>query len=928
MRQFTSSTSYAALALGLGALILGATGPLAAEAAPRAKPSKPTATALPKIDIPFEKFVLKNGLTVIVHEDHKAPVVAVNIWYHVGSGHEPKGRSGFAHLFEHLMFAGSEHNKEVWFKAMDPLGGTDVNGTTNTDRTNFFETVPTAGLDKVLYLESDRMGTLLTTVDQGLLDQQRGVVQNEKRQNENQPYGKVWGAITRYTYAADHPYGHTVIGEMEDLNAAKLEDVHEWFKSYYGPSNAVLVLAGDIDAKTAREKVEKYFGNLPAGQPVPRTLNWVSKLNGPRRAELFDRVPQGRFLKVWNGPEQISDDATRLKLLAAVLGSGKTSRLYQRLVQKDQLATQANAFFVTREYGGQFVVSVTAKDGVELSKLEAIIQDEMQALLKSGPTPAELDRIKVLTFAGAARSLERVGGFGGKSDWLAESQTFRGTPDGYKRELEVVSTATPADLLKTGRTWLDDNALSISVKPFKASDGQPNGFDRSNAPSVGAMVAPKWEDPQTATLSNGLKILFVPRHATPVVNLELVFNRGDGSTLQGAGVLAMQMLQEGSGRNSATEAAEARERLGLNLSARADLTHSGVGISALSSNLGQSLDLMADAVRRPRFETADFERLKKLYVEQVKASKSQPNTLASEAYRPLVFGPNHPLARINSVEKASKLSLDQAKDFYDRLDPSQATVIVVGDTDLATLKAQLETRFGDWKAAKPALEKVDLTKTQSAKAGIYLVDKPGALQSVIWGGNLSSSLNPATEPSVDVFNATLGDGFSSRLNMNLREDKHWAYGAHGGFSGAGAARAYVGQAPVQTNKTKESVIEVKKELTEILSSRPVTEAELKASKGQLINSLPGTFETASSVLAYNKDILVRDLPKDYYATYAARIQAVTLEDTATAAKSVLKPDETFIVVVGDRTKVEAGLNELAKSWGYGPVQLIKLDGDK
>lgn len=878
--------------------------------------------ALPKINIPYETFTLANGLKVIVHEDRKAPIVAVNIWYHVGSGNEPRGRSGFAHLFEHLMFEGSEHNKETWFKALEPMGATDLNGTTNTDRTNFFETVPTAALDKVLWLESDRMGYLLGAVDQAHLDQQRGVVQNEKRQGENQPYGTMWDAITRYTYPADHPYGHTVIGEMDDLNAAKMEDVTAWFKRYYGPSNAVIVLAGDIDTKTARVKMEKYFGNLPAGEPVTHAGSWIAKMNGPRRATLFDRVPQARFVKVWNGPEENSDDSSRLQLLGSVLGNGKTSRLYQRLVMKEQIATSVEASYNVSAISGQFMLSLTAKTGVPLAKLEAAANEELARLLKDGPSVAELNRIKMATFANASRSLERIGGFGGKSDWLAESQIMRGSPDAYQRDLEITAKATPAELVKVGRAWLDENALSLLVEPYAAQDGSGVGADRSSIPTVGAMIAPKWEEPQTATLANGSKILFVPRHATPVVDIQMVFDRGDASVSKGVGKLAMAMLREGAGKRNATELAEAAAALGTNIQSGAGDLSSYVGVSALNSTLPASLDLMADLARKPLFANADFERVRKLTVEQIKAEHSEPMTMAIDAFSPLVFGKNHPAGHVESAVGASKITLKQVQSFYAGLDPSHATFVVVGDTDLKTIKPLLEARFGDWKPRNAGLAKVNLDQIQSAKTGIYLVDKPGAGQSMIAAGNLVAALNPATEASISAMNNALGAGFMSRLNMNLREDKHWAYGAGGFVIGGKGPRAYIAFAPVQSDKTKESLVEVRKEMQDILTTRPVSAAELQDAKNQLTNALPGEMETAMAVTDKLRAQLTQELPKDYFATFAARIAAVNLADAGKAATAVVKPAETIYVVVGDRVKIEAGLNELAKSWGYGPVTVI------
>src|ERR1039458_625797 len=371
------------------------------------------------VDVAYQKFVLKNGLTLIVHEDHKAPIVAVNIWYHVGSKNERPGKTGFAHLFEHLMFGGGENHQQRYIEAMEPIGATDLNGTTNSDRTNYFENVPTSAVDYTLWLESDRMGHLLGAIDQKTLDLQRGVVQNEKRQGENQPYGLVRELITKATYPAGHPYSWTVIGSMDDLNAASLSDVQEWFKTYYGPSNAVLCVAGDIDAATARQKVEKYFGDIPAGPPIAANRAWIAKMTGSHRQVAEDRVPQARIYKVWNVPQDGTPDADYLDLLSSVLSSGKSSRLYKRLVYDDQIATGVSPFNSSDEIPGQFMIQATARPGDDLTKVEKALDEELARLLEGGPTAAEMERVKNQSLAGFLRGIERVGGFGGKSDLLA-----------------------------------------------------------------------------------------------------------------------------------------------------------------------------------------------------------------------------------------------------------------------------------------------------------------------------------------------------------------------------------------------------------------------------------------------------------------------------------------------------------------------------
>ena len=465
-----------------------AAGPLSALDAQR--PAAPATR--PEIDIPFQTFVLKNGLRLIVHEDHKAPIVAVNVWYHVGSKNEKPGRTGFAHLFEHLMFNGSENYKGEFFTPFQQAGATDQNGTTNEDRTNYFENVPRNALDLALWMESDRMGHLLGAIDQAKLDEQRGVVQNEKREGENEPYGTVWEFLTPRLFPPNHPYSWTTIGSMEDLNAAKLDDVKEWFQTYYGPANAVLVIAGDVDPKTAREKAEHYFGDIPSGPPVGRQGAWVARRTGSQRGVLQDRVPQARLYKVWNVPGWGTAESEFLNLVAQVLSEGKTSRLYRRLVYDEQIATGVAASLEAREIGGLFVIQATARPGDDLAKVERAVNEELARFLRTGPTPAELARAKTDYQAGFVRGIERIGGFGGKSDVLAQGAVFAGRADFYRTRLERVASATPADLLRTARQWLGDGDYTLEVRPFPGYQTASTGADRSKLPEPGALPDAKF----------------------------------------------------------------------------------------------------------------------------------------------------------------------------------------------------------------------------------------------------------------------------------------------------------------------------------------------------------------------------------------------------------------------------------------------------
>ncbi len=466
------------------------------------------------IEIPFKKFVLTNGLTLIVHQDHKAPIVAVNLWYHVGSKNEKPGKTGFAHLFEHLMFTGSDHFKgggdqRAFFEAMERIGATDLNGTTSNDRTDFFENVPKNALDVALWIESDRMGHLLGSIDQARLDTQRGVVQNEKRQGENQPYGVTEELIVKGTAPVGHPYSWSVIGSMEDLGAASLADVKEWFTNYYGAANTVLVLAGDIDADTALKQVERYFGEIPAGPPVARYQSWVPQIAGTRREVVADRVPHARLYKVWNIPAYGEADNVYLDLVSDVMAAGKSSRLYKRLVYDEQIATDVSASVSPNEISGQFMIVATARPGVDLARIEKAIDEEMARFRAKGPTTAELQRATAGKIAGFVRGIERIGGFGGKSDVLAMNETYRGDPGFYQTPLKFTRDATVKGLQSAAKQWLTDDVYILEVLPYADYGTTSSTVDRSKLPTPGADPEVKFPAFQRATLSNGLKIILV-----------------------------------------------------------------------------------------------------------------------------------------------------------------------------------------------------------------------------------------------------------------------------------------------------------------------------------------------------------------------------------------------------------------------------------
>ena len=882
------------------------------------------------IDIPYQKFILKNGLTLIVHEDHKAPIVAVNVWYHVGSKNEKPGRTGFAHLFEHLMFNGSENFNDDYFKAMDKVGATDLNGTTNEDRTNYFETAPRNALDIVLWMESDRMGHFLGAVTQERLDEQRGVVQNEKRQGENQPYGRVNELIVKSTYPADHPYSWTVIGSMEDLNAASLEDVQEWFRTYYGAANAVLVIAGDITAGEAREKVEKYFGDIPAGPPIAKHETWVAKREGSQRQILQDRVPQARLYMVWNVPPFKSKEADYLDIFSSVLTSGKNSRLYNRLVYKEQIASGVAAFIDAREIGSQFYIMATARPGENLAMVESMIHEELGKLLEEGPTEEELRRVKISHMAGFIRSAERVGGFGGKSDILAMNQVYAGDPEYYKVSLNRVREATPDDIRETARAWLSDGVFNLEVHPFPEYATASSDVDRSRLPELGEVPDAQFPELQRAELSNGLKIVLAERQSIPVVTCNLLIDAGyaaDQFATPGTAKLAMDMLDEGTKTRTTLEISEQLQLLGASLSSGSSLDTSSVFLSALKENLEPSLELFADVVLNPSFPDEEFQRLKKLQLDAIQREKVQPFTMALRVFPQLMYGPEHaystPFTGSGTEDSVRGLTVQDAQKFYQTwFKPNNATIIVVGDTTMAEIKPRLEAVFADWERGDVPDKNIARVE-QETKSTVYLLDRPGSIQSIIFAGNLTLPRDNQQEIALQTANDILGGQFTARLNMNLREDKHWSYGARSVVVGARGQRPFFAYAPVQTDKTKESMVEIAKELGAILKDQPPSEEEVQRITTQEALELAGSWETIGAVSGSISEIVTYSLPDDYWATYTERLKSLEVPPVRASVDELIHLDRLIWVVVGDLSKIEPGIREL----GLGEIRFIDADGN-
>jgi zinc protease len=900
-----------------------------------AKPANGVDIPIP--DIKYTTFVLKNGLTLLVHEDHKAPIVAVNTWYHVGSKNEKPGKTGFAHLFEHLMFGGSNDFKHTYINAMEKIGATNLNGTTNNDRTNYFENVPTSMLDYVLFAESDRMGHLLP-LDQHTLDLQRGVVQNEKRQGDNQPFGLVEYAVAENTYPAGHPYSWTVIGSMKDLDAASMDDVTEWFKTYYGPDNVTIVIAGDITPDQALQKVEKYYGEIPAGPPIEKTETWIAKMHGTHRGWMQDRnTPQSRLYRIWNVPQFGSHDEALLDIAAQVLGRGRTSRLYKRLIYKDQVATAATATNDTNEIGGQFDFTLTAKPDADIAKaqdnfqrMEQEANEELQSFLKNGPTADELAIAKVQILGTFTRGLERIGGFGGKSDTLARCQTYTGHADCYRDYLKWVKEATPESVRKAVVAWLSDGDYLLEVHPYPKTYTTSQPIDRSKEPAAGAAMNLNLPPMQKTTLSNGLKVVLAERHNAPVVNFTAIVDSGyaaDPAGAPGTASFTLRMLEEGTATRDSLKIAEELEGLSANFNAAATLDTANVTLNTLKATMKQSLAIYADLLLHPAFVQKEFDRLQKDRIAAIQREMLNPTQMAQRVIPALLYGKGHPYANSftgtgteDSVKSMTRADLARFHTTWFK--PNNSTLLVVGDTTMNEIKPELERLFADWKPGE--VPKKNITEAaQPSKNAVYLIDRPGSAQTVIFAAQLAPPRNSPDAIAIQIINDIFGGTFSSRINMNLREDKHWSYGASSVLLSARGQRPYFSVSPVQTDKTKESLAEVVKEYRNITGGKPIALGELKDMQANDTLSLPGLFESSQQLAQAYQTILSFNLPEDYYNSYTEKAMALTPETANALAKKIIQPDHLVYVVVGDMAKVEAGIREL----NVGEIHKIDADGN-
>ncbi len=936
---------------------------LAAGPAFAANPA-PVSELVKLVDIPHSEFVLDNGLRVIVHTDRKAPIIAVSVWYGVGSKHEPKGKTGFAHLFEHIMFNGSENAPGDYFEPLQQVGATDFNGTTWLDRTNYFQNVPTGAIELALFLESDRMGHLLGAVTQEKLTNQIGVVQNEKRQGDNQPYGLVRYAQQESLFPPGHPYHHSTIGSMADLSAATLDDVKQWFIDNYGPNNAVLVLAGDIDAATAKPLVQKYFGDIKPGKKLRDVSAPLPTLSAPKTEIMKDRVATTRIYRMWAVPGLNDKESVALQAAGTVLGGLSSSRLDNTLVRDEKIAVRVSASVQPFQLASIFEVSADVKPGVDAALVGKRLDEVVAKFMKEGPTADELERAKTLIVSGTVRGLEAVGGFGGKAVALAEGALYSNDAGFYKKDLERWAGLKTSAVKASVNKWLSRPVYSLVVEPGERTEtgaergGDPGlkvtgtqapsfykdpsradetqaplaAIDRAKFPEVGSLSPLDFPTIERAKLSNGMEVVFAPRKSVPVLQVSLEFDAGyaaDPKNALGTQSLMLELMPEGTMSRSSLQIAEESERLGAFVGTGASLDRTSVSLNALVPNLAASMDLFADIVRNPKFDASEVERLRGQQLARIASELNNPNAIASRTLFPLLYGKDHPYgvppSGTGEASVVQSLTRDQLAAFHATwMRPDNGRFFVVGDASLAQVVAALEKSFGDWKAPATALPKKSFDiASPKGKTRIVLVDRPKSPQSVITGAQLLDAKGRDDLVVLRAANEVLGGGFLSRFNMNLRETKGWSYGVRSQVLNPLESAPFSISAPVQADRTGDSIKELLSDMKAFLGMKGVSAEELQRTVNGNVRGLPGRFETSGAVLGGLQTIVNYGRSDDYFETLAAKYQALKGSDLDNAARAKLDPSKILWVIVGDASVVKPQLDQLKLPVEVVPAPAMK-----
>lgn len=895
---------------------------------------------LPPIGV--KEYSLKNGLRVLLHQDRSTPIVSVGVWYHVGAKNEVEGRTGFAHLFEHMMFQGSKNYDSDYFFPLQEAGGS-INGTTNQDRTWYFETVPSNFLELALFMEADRLHNLLPAMTQEKLDNQKDVVKNERRQRvDNVPYGTAFEKIGEQMFPKPHPYNWTTIGSLDDLQAASMEDVKSFFRQYYIPNNTVVVLSGSFDEKQARGWIEKYFGPIPKGGDIKRPNPEQPKLSKEIRTTVEDSVPFARRYMIWHGVPAYSPDEPALDFLSSILSSGRTSRLQGNLLYGKEMVSNVGANNTTNEIAGLFQIVATARPGKSLDDIEKEINAELERIKKEPPTAEEMSR--------TLNSIESQSIFGlqtvlGKASQLASFAGYRGKANWFQEDLDRYRRVTPADVSRVANQYLTGNRLVMTYTPRPggarrgaaqdveaASENKKKESDEKKRAEQTAALPKPGPDPklvlpaiEKTSLSNGMDVWMVKHDELPIVSMNMVFKTGTTNEPDdrfGVAGITSSLLTSGTKTMTAEQLANALREIGVNnIGSGSGFDATTVSITSLTKHLDRALQLYSDVIQNPAFPAAELESLRARALLGLRQQRTNPNAISNNVYNRVLFG-DHPYGRSSNEASIKAVTRDDLVGYYESTyRPNNATLIVVGDFDKAALRSKLEKAFADWKPARVTARNLPATKPLD-KTAIYLVDRPGSAQSTVSIGHIGlDRVHPDYFP-VMIMNSILGGGFTSRINMNLREDKGYTYGARSGFSFRRGAGPFSAGGEIRTADTTASIVEFMKELNDIRGERPVSQAELDYNKQAVIRRYPAGFETVGAISNQLSNLVTYGLPDSYFNDYIAKVNSVTLADVNRVAKQYLDPSKMAIVIVGDRSVVEPSLKEL----GY-PLYLLDTEGN-
>jgi zinc protease len=869
--------------------------------------------------ISFEKLTLANGLQVILHQDRSLPMVSVNVWYHVGSKDELPGKTGLAHLFEHLMFEGSKHHNSSHFEPLQQVGAT-LNGSTNTDRTNYWENVPSNHLELALWLEADRMGFLLDALDQRRLDIQRDVVKNERRQSyENRPYGLASLELQGATYPRPHPYHWPVIGFMEDLDAAALEDAHAFHRRYYAPSNASLAIAGDFDTVEARGLVERYFADLPGGTALPTQAQMESSLQSPVNFTLYDRVTLPRFYLVWPSVPRFHRDEAALSVLASILGDGKSSRLHQRLVYQGRMAQSVDANSGADELAGDFGVEATVALRHEPDEVAEEAWSVIESLRLGAPTEEEMARVRNRIEWRNVRQMASVGGFGGRANRLNAFNVFAGDPDLVNTDIDRFLAVGADDVWRVANEYLGDRHVRLTVLP-EPVPAQPTGpLDRTIQPSPRA--EPSFTPPvvQRTRLANGVEVMVVEKRTIPAVAFAMFLPTGavaDPAPSPGLASLTSTMLQEGTESRSSTQIAGEIEFIGSQLRVQTAREQTSLTMSTLTREWPRALDLVADLLEHPIFPDDELARVRTRRLTELRRLRDDPTALAGRESAGLLYGKDSAYGHPVSGTEASVEAMTREEirgHFQGNFGSSGAVLAVVGDISLKEAAEVAQRSLGGWLRSRTQGDVQgrgveDGTKPDTTM--ICLLEKSGAAQSVIRVGLLGVPRDHPDYFALNVLDQVFGGQFTARLNMNLRQDKGYSYGYRSWIEWHRGSSLLMAGGSVETAVTAPAVSETLREFEAIRGERPVTEKEFEAAKAALLRQFPSTFETPWQVLGHLAPMVEFGLPDDYLATYPAKLKEVSLADVRRVAAEHVDHLRLMVLVVGDRTAVEPGLRDL------------------